>query len=269
MRSALIQNKSYLFIDGAYLTQAFDDLSKKWFDGVELPINYSLLALNHQKVFYYDCLPAQKDGESNDDFSIRKLPQERKFETLRNLNGWHVNEGIAKHRKRQGAQQKEVDILIAVDMLSHTHRRNMERLTFIAGDQDFCPLIEAVVREGMFVELFYDPTSVSKDLKNSADSTRKLDLLTAHQLLDPRFIETHPIPTRSNATNPGVANATAIRTGTREGELFALLFKHEAGLSIINQKTSTGYFARLDGGTGDETRLIAVHADLYGPVDWQ
>lgn len=265
----MIQNKSYLFIDGAYLTKAFDDLSKKWFAGIELPINYSLLAVNHQKVFYYDCLPAQKDGESNEDFSLRKLPQERKFESLRNLNGWHVNEGVAKHRKRQGAQQKEVDILIAVDMLSHTHRRNMDRLTFIAGDQDFCPLIEAVVREGMFVELFYDPTSVSKDLKNSADSTRKLNLYTAHELLDRKFSETHPLPARSSTQNPGIANSQAIRTGTQDGELFALIFKHHAGLSIVNQKASGGYFARLDGGHVDETRLIAVHADLYGTVDWQ
>jgi uncharacterized LabA/DUF88 family protein len=264
----MIQRNSYLFIDGAYLTQAFEDLSGKWFGGADLPINYSLLSHNHHKVFYYDCLPAQKEGESAEDFAIRKLPQERKFERLRNLDGWHVNEGIAKHRKRQGAQQKEVDILIAVDMLSHTHRRNMDRLTFIAGDQDFCPLIEAVVREGMYVELFYDPTSVSKDLRNSADSARKLGLYDAYELLDGKFRESHPLPIRSNSITPGVANAQIIKSGLRNGQLFAYVFKHDTRLSIVNQQSSSGIFHRLDAVNTDETHLLIVHAELYGPLDW-
>lgn len=265
----MIQRNSYLFVDGAYLTQAFEDLSGKWFGGLELPINYSLLSHLHQKVFYYDCLPARKEGEAAEDFAIRKMPQERKFEMLRNLNGWHVNEGIAKHRKRQGAQQKEVDILIAVDMLSHTHRRNMDRLTFIAGDQDFCPLIEAVVREGMYVELFYDPTSVSRDLRNSADSTRRLGLYEAYELLEGKFRDSHPLPIRSNSINPGVANAQIIKSGLREGQLFAYVFEHHNRLSVVNQQSNGGHFFRLDAVDADETHLLAVHAELHGPLDWQ
>jgi len=159
----------YLFIDGAQLERTLEELGRLWFDK-PIELDYRKLQGNHTKVFYYDCLPAEKLGEAAADRQAQRDEKVRFFDKLRELPGWHVCRGLARHRKKEPQQQKEVDILIAVDMLTHTHRRNMHRLTFLSGDQDFAPLVEAVVREGMYVELLYPEGHTAPDLKNFADS---------------------------------------------------------------------------------------------------
>ncbi|MBD2254416.1 NYN domain-containing protein [Nostoc parmelioides] len=45
-------------------------------------------------------------------------------------------------------EQKEIDIMIAVDMLTHSFQKNMDEATLLAGDLDFKPLIDALVLNG-------------------------------------------------------------------------------------------------------------------------
>lgn len=101
----------YLFIDGAYLEQVLLDMGNEWFGGASMTPQYQSISGSVEKVFYYDCLPPRLPAESDEQYNAKKAPKEALFEQLRNLDGWHVSEGIAKHRKRQGAQLKEVDIL--------------------------------------------------------------------------------------------------------------------------------------------------------------
>jgi hypothetical protein len=92
--------------------------------------------------------------------------------------------------------QKEVDILIAVDMLTHCHNRNMHSATLLAGDLDFRPLIETLVREGMYVELQYERSSANAELVAGADARRELDLYGLHNMLDHAFRSANPLPNR-------------------------------------------------------------------------
>lgn len=138
---------TYLFIDAGYLNRRLESFGKEWF-GVTAVANYSAIGAGFTKTFYYDCLPFKTDSESEIDFKRRTEIKEAHFDKLRSYPGWHVSEGLAKWRKKGRSTQKEVDILITVDMLTHTHRKNMHRLAFIAGDQDFRPLLEAIVRDG-------------------------------------------------------------------------------------------------------------------------
>lgn len=55
-------------------------------------------------------------------------------------------------------------------MLGHTYRRNMESAAFVAGDVDFRPLVEAVVTDGMYLSLFYEPRHTSPELIRAADA---------------------------------------------------------------------------------------------------
>lgn len=165
----------YVFIDGEYLTQLAIKAGEKWF-GKKADLDFSKIheQLDGRRTFYYDCLPAKSDKEKEEIYQARFLEKSNLFNRLRTLPGWHVNEGIAKWRKKTGTSQKEVDVLIAVDMLTHTYRKNMDAITFIAGDLDFRPLVEAIVREGMYISLQYGQMSITDDLKNSADEAIRI-----------------------------------------------------------------------------------------------
>jgi uncharacterized LabA/DUF88 family protein len=77
-------------------------------------------------------------------------------------------------RRRKVVEQKEVDILIAVDMLTHSFQRNMHEVAFLTSDLDFRPLIEAVIREGMYIQLWYPKGKTNEELIYAADSRKPL-----------------------------------------------------------------------------------------------
>ena len=71
---------------------------------------------------------------------------------MREIDALHVRTGkLASRRKRQ----KQVDVLLAVDMLTHSHLRNTKNAVLLSGDSDFVPLVQAVIQQGTFVSLLY------------------------------------------------------------------------------------------------------------------
>lgn len=177
----------YMFIDGAYLDERLKALEPVF--GEVPAIDYERLGYSATKVFYYDALPREPEPNAaprdQAAYELKLAKKQSHFDMLRSLPGWHVVQGVVKRgdEKKAKAQQKEVDILIAVDMLTHTYRRNMEEVIFLAGDLDFRPLVDAVVRDGMYVTLQYDPASVAKDLVETADTADPLRFLRWHSLL--------------------------------------------------------------------------------------
>lgn len=166
-----LEKVRYLFIDGGCLDTILDTFSKELFSGQEIEIDYNCLADGYQKVFYYDCLPAQKKDEDDSEYKTRIQPKLKLFHKLRSLDKFHVYEGTARFRdKRRGQEQKQVDIMIAVDMLTHSFRRNMHEATLLAGDLDFKPLIDALVQDGMYVSLWYPKGKANYELVDAADS---------------------------------------------------------------------------------------------------
>jgi uncharacterized LabA/DUF88 family protein len=188
----------YLFIDGAYLTRTFEGFGRRVFKKPDVPIDYSKIqfATEASKVFYYNAPPEQKQGESTEDFNTRKESYENLVSKLYELPNWHVAAGVVKTRRipKPHQTQKEVDVLIAVDMLSHTMRRNATEMAFIAGDRDFRPLIEALVREGMNLHLLYDPLSIDQELRRAADIREPLNIPRLYAFLASNFQHAHPIP---------------------------------------------------------------------------
>jgi uncharacterized LabA/DUF88 family protein len=76
-------------------------------------------------------------------------------------------------RPKSGSNRpsKGVDISLAVDMLSHAHRKNYTLAILIAGDADYVPLVKAVKAEGsrVYVWFFDERYGLSRDLRMSAD----------------------------------------------------------------------------------------------------
>ena len=75
-------------------------------------------------------------------------------------------------------RQKQVDILLAVDVMNHAARRNTSAVHLITGDQDFKPLVQALVDMGLYVTVRGDFRHTSMELAEAADYFEPLRLST-------------------------------------------------------------------------------------------
>lgn len=161
----------YLFVDGGCLREALARLALKYTgDRHGFAQELSWLSNKFSRVFYYDALPAPEPGESEDAHSQRVRADRAHFDAIRSLDCFHVALGDLRGKPRR---QKKVDVRLAVDMLTHAHRKNMDTCTLITGDVDFQPLIEELVRVGTFVTIWH-PAHASEDLLQAADRRRPL-----------------------------------------------------------------------------------------------
>lgn len=184
----------YLFVDGASLTGRMANISKKYFGDKPFVFDFHKLKGDYTRVFYYDALPVHEDGETDAAYQARTKTKQDALAAASDVDGIHVYEGEARRRKRRGLEQKKVDVKIAVDMLTHTFRRNMHQATLLTGDLDFLPLVEALVREGMFVRLWYPYGETSRELKAAADAREALTMETLRDLLHPSCAPDFPFP---------------------------------------------------------------------------
>jgi uncharacterized LabA/DUF88 family protein len=86
--------------------------------------------------------------------------------------------------KVRGKKSKRVDIALATDMLTHAHRKNYDIAVLVAGDEDYIPLVEAVMAEGCRVVLwFFDQNSgLSNRLKKTVDHFFNIGTIFFHDL---------------------------------------------------------------------------------------
>jgi hypothetical protein len=143
----------YLFIDGGCLRQSLAEVERNFAGGKKLGVDFAALTVGFEKVFYYDALPSKSGDESESDYPARHDAAATLHDRLGALDRFHVYEGETRRslsRKKQ--VQKKVDIMIAVDMLTHSFRRNMQQATLLTADLDFRPLLDALVTEGMFLK---------------------------------------------------------------------------------------------------------------------
>lgn len=179
------QEISYLFVDAGCLRATLKDISDRYVAGQPLSLDYEGFTRAYSKVFYYDALPAVKDDESREQYEARIAPQLSLLEDLRSRDRFHVYEGDVRRAKsrRDRPEQKKVDVMIAVDMLTHSFKRNMHRAILLTSDLDFTPLVNALVHEGMFVTLWYPPKDTHADLIAAADGKIPLRIDSVYDYL--------------------------------------------------------------------------------------
>lgn len=190
----------YLFIDGGCLRQMVLDSTEKHSDFDIYKIDFTKLVLGFSKIFYYDSLPPRHKKEKDDSYYGRVDDQEAFFNDLRTIPGIHVYEGDARKRRRT-VEQKKVDIMIAVDMLTHSFRRNMHHATLMTADLDFKPLIDALVQDGMHVELWYPKGKPNEELIYAADMRRPLTYKDLHSWCIEQYRKQYPLPVAFSAPN--------------------------------------------------------------------
>ena len=260
------QEIRYLFVDGGYLRKVAEKFGREFFDGAELPINYAALGARFTKCFYYDCLPTSGVGGESVAEDPRLSRQRAQLSAIRSLDGWHVVEGVMAGTGNR-ARQKQVDVRIAVDLLTHSYRRNMHRATFIAGDQDFKPLVEAVVRDGMVIEIWFEKSSASVELLDAADGRRPLDIYALYGYLESSFRKANPLPRRRRQD----AWATSTAKLQRVGECI------QGRVELYSDDREYLLVGPSDGGVGHGSCLSHHRVDVlervfaleHGEVIWQ
>lgn len=171
----VVQETIYLFVDGANFRQYFNETMKRWV-GHEVEFEFAKIKefFGAEKAFYYDCVDDVRGvDETSIDFDARVNEQEEKLNNIREIEGCHVYLGsLAGSGKKK--RQKEVDVLLAIQMMEHAFRGNMQKAVLLSGDKDFRPLVESLVRLGLSIEVVGDKHHISQDLIHSADSHKKL-----------------------------------------------------------------------------------------------
>jgi uncharacterized LabA/DUF88 family protein len=193
----------YLFIDGGCLRQFVEDSGCRYTGFSIDQMDWKKLVQGFDKVFYYDSLPPRNKNEDEADFQQRVDKQETLFDELRSIPGVHVYEGDAR-RRRKTVQQKKVDIMIAVDMLTHSFRRNMQLASLFTADLDFKPLIDALVQDGMQVELWYPHGKPNKELIYAADHRRPLTFQALHSWCKNTYQIAYPLPKTLTASGKSI-----------------------------------------------------------------
>lgn len=179
MSNILQKQTTYLFVDGSNFRQYFNETTQKWF-GQEVEFDFKKIKefFNAEKVFYFDCIDDVKnENETDDQFNARVNSQEEKLNRIREVEGCHIYLGSLRRAKKQKKRgQKEVDVMLAVQMMEHAFRGNMNRAVLLSGDLDFRPLVESLVRLGLFVQVVGNQNHISQELILSADSNKKLSI---------------------------------------------------------------------------------------------
>jgi uncharacterized LabA/DUF88 family protein len=185
------RQNSYLFLDGGYLRRRYEESIQTVFR-VPGELDYSKMrdSFACAKAFYYDCLDEPKPGEAPAAYQARRQEQEDLFNRIREIPGFHVRTGTLSNRR-----QKEVDVALAVDMLTHAFYKNMSRAVLVAGDLDFRPVVESLVRLGTWTEVASSPSTTAKPLQWAADQHRELTVDVYHHWSADEFIARHPKPT--------------------------------------------------------------------------
>jgi len=185
---------TYLFIDGEYLRQRHRAVMQEFFgsDG-HLDVEPILRQANAARAYFYDSVDTtRRPGETDDAWQDRVLERESFLSYVQSLSGFHVRRGTVTLGKKR--EQKEVDVQLTVDMLTHGFNGTMSKAVLLAGDRDFRPVVDALVRHGVFVDVWYHRNSFSQELPGAADFGHELRLRQLHSWNMPAFQEAHRIP---------------------------------------------------------------------------
>ena len=182
-----------VFIDGGYL----EALQKHEFD-VRLDVkklvdeilqhieNESADPVELMRAYYYHCRPYRSDPPTPEEMD--RYSNSRRFEdALRYLPRFEVRLG---HLRMSGMdesgvpifEQKQVDLLLGLDMALLAGKGQVQHIALVAGDGDFVPAVRVLKNEGIIVWLIHGPPqgnhgypTYSFELFKTADERMELD----------------------------------------------------------------------------------------------
>jgi len=262
-----MSDRTYLFIDGEYLRQRHREAMREFFgvDGeLELsPIMQQALA---SRAYFYDAIDyARRPEETEKDWEVRVLRLEQFFSSVRSISGFHVRPGSVRQGKRR--EQKEVDVLLAVDMLTHGFNGSMSKAVLLAGDVDFRPVVEALVRHGVFVDVWYHRNSFAQELPGAADFGHEIRFRQLHSWNTDAFKDAHRIPRED--LHAGAPYGELVKVGSVAGQGAELRrYQAAAGPNTLSLWITVAPGDTLCIRDYDEKLIEQYVAAQYAPIQW-
>ncbi|HEX9984379.1 MAG TPA: NYN domain-containing protein [Thermoanaerobaculia bacterium] len=269
-RGVAAQPVTYVFVDAGHLKPNFAQVMNAWFGSpVELYVPGVRQLFKATKVFYYDSIDdVLRSGETSEQLEARVAEQEARLREINAIQNTHVRFGSVTGRDRRKRRQKEVDILIAVDMMNHAVRQNMDRAVLLTGDRDFTPLVETLVQFGLTVEVAGDFRYASDVLKAAADHFRPLGLQNYSQLVEPSLHRQLPaIPSFNGGNVPPSEIRQLAASGPCEEYQCRLIPRIPGGFYFEMTTKNHSRYTTVDG-IPDLRRLTLFLELEHGEVKW-
>lgn len=176
-----------ILIDAAYLERVAKDQFRTGVDYTKLPDAIRDIVavqlrepLDVVRTYLYDALPYLPNNPSEED-SKKHADKARFFDFLRNQPRFVVREGwvALRGKDRRGRPffvQKQVDMLLGLDIAFLSAKGQISHMAIISGDSDLTPAVEVARDEGVTVWLFHGPliketnqSSVARSLLQNVD----------------------------------------------------------------------------------------------------
>jgi len=260
-------DQTYLFIDGEYLRQRHREAMQEFFgvDG-ELELSPMMEQARASRAYFYDAIDyTRRTHESEKEWEARVLSQDQFFAYVRSLYGFHVRPGSVRSGKRR--EQKEVDVLLAVDMLTQGFKGSMGKAVLVAGDVDFRPVVEELVRHGVFVEVWYHRSSFAQELPGAADFGREIQFGQLHSWNTETFKRSHRIPHEEQPA--GAPYGELVRVGSVAG------YEAELRRHATSTGTHLSFWITAEPGRticirdDDENLIERYVAAQHAPIQWE
>ena len=215
----------YLFIDGDYFRRFFFTSMRNFIEQVpDVDFNEVRSSLGAHKVFFYDCEglePTRPESREVDDSDVGAFADwsRRQRDLIRKSDMYKLRYGSLRKPKKGPPKQKEIDVLIAVDMLTHASRRNMGTAALFSGDLDFRPVLEGLEQLGVRTTLVFERMRTSEDLIEAADMRRAVTIEDAWSWVTPESRRAFPPVLVSSAQwfdDP--LDARSLKFGTVDGK---------------------------------------------------
>jgi uncharacterized LabA/DUF88 family protein len=262
------QARKYAFIDSRHILTYYDEALRKWFpEPAEIDFARLINSLGAGKSFYYDCIDnLRRSTETDADYATRLEVQYSYLNRVRKARGCHIRLGVLKgNPKRKVKRQKEIDVLIAVDMLTHAAQKNMNTAILVTGDQDLKPAVESLVQLGVFVEVYGDGKHTSRELSWASSAYRKLTFDDYFQMSTETLIQKYPIPTRPAEIRQAPGTHSQIgKVGDYTVELLNTTSPADYAIRVQPTHDAGSVFAH------NQAERLKLYADIVlGEIQWQ
>ena len=166
--------KTACFIDGDYFKNVLRNFGEPRIDFLKLiermKGNNALL-----RAYYYNCKCFVSENPTEEEL-IRRAKQESFFHALQTKPQIECKFGKLEQRPEDGSfAQKQVDVLMAIDIVTLSVKHLITQAKIITGDSDLIPAIQRAKDEGVVVELFFCPGSAHHELLQIVDISTEID----------------------------------------------------------------------------------------------
>ena len=168
-----------IFIDGAYLDHIQELPKREQIDFVSL-VHTIAQNIPILRVYYYHCPPRQYRNQSRRERD-RYSRMHKFLERMQMLPNFEVRRGKLQEIRNDDDNvidvvQKQVDVLLSIDLVHLASKRRITNAALVTGDSDFIPAIKLAKNEGVHITLWYSAASeINRGLLAAADQAFALE----------------------------------------------------------------------------------------------